>query len=56
MKLNDCDPAEQQLRQDRLEALYEADGRHAVEHPFHGLYTGLVAQAQLATHAEEATN
>lgn len=56
MKLNDCDPTEQQLRQDRLNALYEADGRHEVSHPFHGLYTGLAVQVQSEEHTEEATN
>lgn len=29
--------------QDRLEALYEADGRHDPDHPMHSTYTGLVA-------------
>jgi hypothetical protein len=40
MKL-DCDPKEQQQRQDDLEALYAADGRHDKNHPMHALYTGL---------------
>ena len=39
----DCNPIEQQARQDQLEALYEADGRHDPEHPMHCLYCGLVA-------------
>lgn len=38
-----CSPTEQQARQEQLEALYEADGRHDPAHPAHGLYTGLVA-------------
>ena len=38
-------PAEEQARQDHLDALYEADGRGNPEHPQHGLYTGL-AQAE----------
>lgn len=38
----DCDPIEQLERQLRLERLYEADGRHANDHPNHGLYTGLI--------------
>ena len=35
-------PTEQQARQDRLEALYLADGRDAKDHPLHCLYSGLV--------------
>ena len=38
----DCNPTEQQARQDQLEALYAADGRHDPAHPMHCLYTGLV--------------
>lgn len=38
-----CNPVEQQARQERLEALYEADGRHDPAHPAHATYTGLVA-------------
>lgn len=34
-------PINQQLRQDVLEAMYKADGRHDPGHPMHGLYTGL---------------
>ena len=30
-----------QARQDKLEALYIADGRHSKDHPLHGVYTGL---------------
>lgn len=41
--MNPCDPVQQQAVQDRLEALYEADGRHDPSHPMHCLYTGLVA-------------
>lgn len=41
----DCHPVEQQTRQDRLEELYAADGRHDPDHPHHGTYTGLVAPA-----------
>lgn len=40
-----CDPADQQRRQDRLEELYEADGRNDPAHPRHAVYTGLVAAA-----------
>jgi hypothetical protein len=39
----DCNPIDQQARQDRLEELYEADGRHDPAHPQHALYTGLAA-------------
>lgn len=38
----DCDPVEQQARQDELDALYKANGRESKEHPLHALYTGLV--------------
>lgn len=38
-----CDPVEQQARQDQLDALYQADGRHDPAHPAHATYTGLVA-------------
>jgi len=38
----DCDPIEQTQRQDLLERLYEADGRHDKTNPMHGLYTGLI--------------
>lgn len=38
----DCNPVEQQLRQDHLDRLYEEDGRHDPAHPFHAVYTGLV--------------
>jgi hypothetical protein len=41
-----CNPIEQQARQDQLDALYEADGRHEPTHPMHNLYTGLMAQQQ----------
>lgn len=34
---------EDQERQDRLEHLYEIDGRHDPSHPLHSLYTGLWA-------------
>ena len=36
-----CDPVEQQKRQDELDELYAADGRHDKSHPMHALYTGL---------------
>lgn len=42
----DCDPTEQQERFERLEALYEADGRHDPAHPMHASYTGLMRQQQ----------
>lgn len=37
----DCCPHEQNARQARLEALYEADGRTDPAHPMHGVYTSL---------------
>ena len=51
--MNNCDPTQQQAAQDRLEALYEADGRHDPAHPMHGLYTGL---AQAAQQQQEVNN
>lgn len=39
-----CNPLIQQARQDRLDALYEQDGRHAPEHKAHSTYTGLWAK------------
>ena len=44
--MTDCDPVQQQARQDQLEALYEADGRHDPGHPMHCLYCGLAQSAQ----------
>lgn len=50
---SDCNPIEQQARQDQLEALYAADGRHNHDHPMHCLYTGLAVmhEAEPAGHA-----
>jgi hypothetical protein len=45
MVSSDCNPTEQQARQDHLDALYLADGRDNPDHPMHALYTGL-AQAE----------
>lgn len=39
---SDCNPIEQQARQDELNRRYEEDGRHDPTHPMHALYTGLV--------------
>lgn len=39
-----CDPVEQLATQERLDALYEADGRDSLDHPMHALYTGLHMQ------------
>lgn len=44
--MNNCNPIEQQAVQDRLDALYEADGRHDPKHPMHALYTGLAQAAE----------
>ena len=44
--MNPCDPVQQQAVQDRLEALYEADGRHDPAHPMHCLYCGLAIAAR----------
>lgn len=37
----DCDPVIQQQVQDRLDRMYELDGRSDPTHPMHCLYTGL---------------
>jgi hypothetical protein len=42
----DCCPTEQLARQEYLEHLYTADGRHEKTHPQHGIYTGLFVQRQ----------
>lgn len=42
----DCNPIEQQAVQDRLDALYEADGRQDPKHPMHALYTGLALNTE----------
>ena len=39
---SDCNPIEQQARQDELDRRYEEDGRHDPTNPMHALYTGLV--------------
>lgn len=44
--MKECCPIEQTSRQERLEELYKADGRHDKGHPHHGLYTGLHLAAQ----------
>lgn len=38
-----------QERQDKLEHLYEIDGRHDPSHPLHSLYTGLWAKYTTTT-------
>jgi len=37
----DCNPIEQQARQDELDTLYYKDERDDPAHPFHALYTNL---------------
>jgi|Laugresu1bdmlbsd_1035121.scaffolds.fasta_scaffold30181_1 hypothetical protein len=37
----DCNPVEQQARQDMLDDLYRRSGRDRKDHPMHSLYTGL---------------
>lgn len=39
--MRDCDPLEQQARQDLLDDLYRRSGRDRKEHPLHATYTGL---------------
>lgn len=49
-----CDPAEQQERQDFLDTLYHQAGRDRKDHPAYGTYTGLYqewAQAPTASAA-----
>ena len=43
---------EDQERQDRLEHLYEIDGRHDPAHPAHSTYTGLWAKYTTTTTTE----
>ncbi len=40
----DCNPIEQQARQDRLEAAYLASGRAEKDHTKHALFTGLLTE------------
>lgn len=40
---SDCNPIEQQARQEQLESWYALDGRHNNDYPMHCLYTGLAA-------------
>jgi len=41
----DCNPIEQQLRQDFLEMLYQKDERsNSKDHPLYARYTGLFQQ------------
>ena len=49
----DCHPIEQQARQDQLDALYEADGRHDPAHPAHATYTGLMVAQQQQQEVEQ---
>lgn len=42
----DCHPAEQQARQEQLDAAYIADGREDPHHPHHATYTALMAKEQ----------
>ena len=39
--MNQCDPSEQQARQDLLDMAYALDGRDDPGHDFHLTYTGL---------------
>ena len=50
-----CNPIEQAARQERLEDLYAADGRHDPAHPQHGTYTGL-AEAEREQQRDELIN
>lgn len=36
-----CNPIEQQARQELLDSWYKRDGRHDPAHPMRNLYTGL---------------
>lgn len=40
-QVRDCDPVEQQLRQDLLDDLYLRSGRGRKSHPLYSTYTGL---------------
>ena len=52
----DCNPVEQTGRQERLEELYAADGRHNPAHSRHGLYTGLMEQDRAGQREELIRN
>ncbi|MGA0207819.1 MAG: hypothetical protein ACO3LT_08520 [Ilumatobacteraceae bacterium] len=41
MPMKECDPAEQNARQEELERLFELDGRAEPSHEFYATYTGL---------------
>ena len=45
-----------QARQDKLEALYTADGRHSKDHPLRGVYTGLWQAWVNSEQAQESTD
>lgn len=44
--MRECNPIEQQARQEQLERWYIADGRDNPEHPMFALYTGLADLAR----------
>lgn len=50
----DCDPLEQQARQDLLDDLYRRSGRDRKEHPLHATYTGLWLEWTQEHKSEEA--
>ena len=52
----DCNPVEQSARQQRLEEMYAADGRHDPAHPRHGVYTGLMEQERARQREELIRN
>ena len=52
--MRDCNPVEQQLRQDLLDDLYRRAGRDRKDHPMYALYTGLYLEWTSEPNAQEA--
>ena len=42
--MSECNPVEQQARQDLIDDLYRRSGRDRKDHPHHATYTGLWAE------------
>lgn len=44
--MKECNPVDQQARQQELDRLYEMDGRADKDHQYHSTYTGLYVTYQ----------
>ena len=51
----DCNPIEQQARQEEFDRLYELDGRNDPNHPLHATYAGLYESSRASAGADETT-